>query len=121
MAEAVKSAVSKNGLTLVILNTVDRAKAVFEALKKTKGIAADLMLLHSRFRPAERAKLIEVLKEKSLSDAGRIIVATQVVEAGVDISARVLFTELAPWSSLVQRFGRCHRYGELAGGRHFLD
>jgi CRISPR-associated endonuclease/helicase Cas3 len=41
----------------------------------------------------------------------RIIVATQVVEAGVDISATTLVTELAPWSSLVQRFGRCARYG----------
>jgi CRISPR-associated endonuclease/helicase Cas3 len=41
----------------------------------------------------------------------RIIVATQVVEAGVDISAGCLITELAPWPSLVQRFGRCARYG----------
>ena len=41
----------------------------------------------------------------------RVIVATQVVEAGVDVSARTLVTELAPWSSLVQRFGRCARYG----------
>ena len=37
--------------------------------------------------------------------------ATQVVEAGVDISADALVTELAPWASLVQRFGRCARYG----------
>jgi CRISPR-associated endonuclease/helicase Cas3 len=28
-------------------------------------------------------------------------VATQVVEAGVDISARTLITELAPWPGLV--------------------
>ena len=33
------------------------------------------------------------------------------IEAGVDISAGCLITELAPWSSLVQRFGRCARYG----------
>ena len=38
-----------------------------------------------------------------------IIVSTQYVEAGVDLDARVLFTELAPWASLVQRFGRCGR------------
>jgi CRISPR-associated endonuclease/helicase Cas3 len=31
----------------------------------------------------------------------------------VDITSAVLFTELAPWSSLVQRFGRCNRRGEL--------
>ncbi|MCS6971084.1 MAG: CRISPR-associated endonuclease Cas3'', partial [Planctomycetes bacterium] len=45
------------------------------------------------------------------AEADRIIVATQVVEAGVDISAGSLVTDLAPWSSLVQRFGRAARYG----------
>ena len=44
---------------------------------------------------------------------GRIVVSTQVVEAGVDLSARTLITELAPWPSLVQRFGRCNRRGEF--------
>jgi CRISPR-associated endonuclease/helicase Cas3 len=34
----------------------------------------------------------------------------------VDISSRTLFTELAPWASLVQRFGRCNRHGEVAEG-----
>jgi CRISPR-associated endonuclease/helicase Cas3 len=43
---------------------------------------------------------------------GTIIISTQVVEAGVDVSAATLFTELAPWPSLVQRFGRCNRAGE---------
>ncbi len=42
--------------------------------------------------------------------AGRVVVATQIVEAGVDISASLLVTDLAPWPSLVQRFGRCARY-----------
>ena len=51
---------------------------------------------------------MELLDEKQ----DRIIVATQVVEAGVDISAHTLITELAPWPSLVQRFGRCNRRGE---------
>jgi CRISPR-associated endonuclease/helicase Cas3 len=40
-----------------------------------------------------------------------ICVATQVVEAGLDISASTLVTDIAPWPSLVQRFGRCNRYG----------
>ena len=45
--------------------------------------------------------------------------ATQAVEAGVDISARTLITELAPWSSMVQRFGRCNRTGEDERGEIF--
>jgi CRISPR-associated endonuclease/helicase Cas3 len=46
-------------------------------------------------------------------EGDRIVVAMQAVEAGVDVSARLLVTELAPWSSMVQRFGRCNRRGEF--------
>jgi len=98
-------------ITLVVCNTVERACRTFDAL--TKLHRGEVQLVHSRFRPAER----EAWRERFLSrlacqrGVDRIIVATQVVEAGVDISAGCLITELAPWPSLVQRFGRCARYG----------
>jgi CRISPR-associated endonuclease/helicase Cas3 len=100
-------------LTVVMINRVGRAQDIFVALQrqlKSEPSQPDLCLIHSRFRQAERKRLQQRLKEKP--DQGRIVVATQAIEAGVDISARTLFTELAPWSSLVQRFGRCNRYGE---------
>ncbi len=99
-------------ITLVVCNTVERACRTHAALQFA-GRTQDLELLHSRFRPAERAKWRgRFLKRSACSrDVDRIIVATQVIEAGVDISAGCLITELAPWPSLVQRFGRCARYG----------
>ena len=117
--------------TLVILNTVERAQGLYDALlaslapKPAKGrktplveAASDgetpqLLLVHSRFRSAERSLRNRQLRETPASASGRIIVATQAIEAGVDISARLLFTELAPYTSMVQRFGRCNRYGEF--------
>lgn len=120
------------GLTLVVVNTVRRACELFGQLgaqfastpggskKKTKhreeapasaSPAPRLVLLHSRFRPKDREA-----KVKELLDApppeGTICISTQVVEAGVDVSATTLYTELAPWASLVQRFGRCNRFGK---------
>ncbi len=99
-------------ITLVVCNTVDRACQSFEALRAA-GRTGGLELVHSRFRPAEREEWRERFLSRSACAPGvdRIIVATQVVEAGVDISAGCLITELAPWPSLVQRFGRCARYG----------
>ena len=47
------------------------------------------------------------------------LLATQVVEAGLDVSADLLLTEVAPMNSLIQRAGRCARWlrsGELRPG-----
>ena len=100
-------------LTLAVCNTVARAQEVYTALTTRRQVApgVEKILVHSRFRAADRDD-----KQRALTStpgpAGRIVVATQTVEAGVDISARVLVTELAPWASMVQRFGRCNRAGE---------
>jgi CRISPR-associated endonuclease/helicase Cas3 len=85
-------------ITLVVCNTVDRAIETYAALQNA-GRSEGLELVHGRFRPAERESWREQFLSRSAStaDADRIIVATQVVEAGVDISAGCLITELAPW------------------------
>jgi len=111
LAKEVIAAHHPGSLTLVICNRVSRAQELCKALGK--HTSEDLTLIHSRFRATERQALNRKLREEKLSG---ILVATQAIEAGVDISARTLFTELAPWSSLVQRFGRCNRYGECSEG-----
>lgn len=108
-----------SGPTLVVVNTVEQALKVHSALCKDKDLkrnATDIRLIHSRFRPAEKAvwRSEFLNREACAPGTNRIIIATQVVEAGVDISAGVLITELAPWASLVQRFGRCARWGGAA-------
>lgn len=104
---------ARGGLTLVVLNQVARARALYLALKADDDHGPPIGLLHSRFRAEDRARHAALLH----AEGDRIIVATQVVEAGVDVSASTLITELAPWSSLVQRFGRCNRYGEVDAAR----
>lgn len=99
-------------LTLVILNTVARAQQAYAALIE-QGVPNDRMILiHSRFRQRDRtAHLAGLPKPRAACDL--IVVTTQAIEAGVDLSAATLITELAPIASLVQRFGRVNRYGEL--------
>ncbi len=96
--------------TLAIVNTVDRARELFLQLRKANS-EAEIVLLHSRFRPPDRGRaLARALAEPR--PHGTIVVSTQVIEAGVDVSSATLFTEMAPWASLVQRFGRCNRRGD---------
>jgi len=104
--------------TLVIVNTVKQASELYMDVRRTVGRESSITvkLMHSRFRPADRESwLNEFLTKHTLkSDTNRILIATQIVEAGVDISASCLISELAPWPSLVQRFGRAARYGGVA-------
>ncbi|MBI3786294.1 MAG: CRISPR-associated helicase Cas3' [Deltaproteobacteria bacterium] len=97
--------------TLVILNTVKRAQEIYRALK-TLMPQCPVRLLHSRFLSHDRADVEAWARQsfKGGAQAEAILVATQVVEAGLDISADHLHTELAPANALVQRAGRCARY-----------
>ncbi|QGJ70640.1 DEAD/DEAH box helicase [Planctomycetales bacterium 10988] len=108
-------------LTLVVVNRVERAQEIFQALEKlTAKHETDpkLALIHSRFRPTDRKSQQAVLMSESHPEGGSIVVATQAIEAGVDVSATTMFVELALWPSLVQRFGRCNRKGECGTEGH---
>ncbi len=116
LADSILEEHAPGTLTLAILNTVERARTVYKVLSGRIAGRPDppeALLLHSRFRSPDREKKVHTLLS-NLPPAGRVVVSTQVVEAGIDISARTLFTELAPWASLVQRFGRCNRRGEYS-------
>ncbi|WP_430535277.1 CRISPR-associated helicase Cas3' [Listeria rocourtiae] len=99
-----------NNRILVICNTVRVAKALYEELA---GIYDDdeVRLLHSQFIKRDRsakedAILLDGNKE---SDRPCIWIATQVVEASLDIDFDLLFTELSDLNGLFQRMGRCYR------------
>lgn len=119
LASAVRVRVRPGANTILFVNTVARAQAVYEALQETAA-GPELLLIHSRFRAADRANRMERLGQNP-SPGGRIIVATQALEAGVDVTSAAMITEIAPWSSIVQRLGRCNRYGECgeAGAEAF--
>lgn len=79
-----------------------------------------VMLLHSRFeRPHRQVKEAFLRAECGPQEEEKgmqwqiprlIVVATQVVEVGLDITSQALHTELAPAASIIQRAGRCARY-----------
>lgn len=100
-------------LTLAVMNTVDAARKVYAALPPC---GADATLIHSRFRGRERTALAARIATDP-SSGGHIVVATQVVEAGLDLNAALLVTEAAPWPSVVQRAGRCNRTGRVPDAR----
>jgi CRISPR-associated endonuclease/helicase Cas3 len=105
--------------TLVVCNVVDRARKLFEALRNHPDRDdTQVLLLHSRFLPEDRQRIEGETQRWFGRDGDRkgrwILVATQVVEVGLDITCQTLHTELAPANAILQRAGRCARYeGEV--------
>lgn len=102
-------------LILAIVNTVERAQSIYKELANPgrTALKANKILIQSHFRETERNnKQNAVTANIDPNGPGLVAVATQAVEAGVDLSARTRITELAPWTAMVQHFGRCNRQGE---------
>jgi CRISPR-associated endonuclease/helicase Cas3 len=115
LAERITAGHRPGTRTLVVLNTVQRATAVFDEVVKLAP-ETNPVLLHSRFRPGERQQQTRRAVQEP-GNAGSVVVATQVLEAGVDLTSEMLITEVAPWSSVVQRAGRCNRDGLASHAR----
>jgi CRISPR-associated endonuclease/helicase Cas3 len=103
---------ARSSHTLVVCNTVSMAQKLFNDLQGKSPVKPQL--IHSRFfdtdrNSKEKAVTRDFGKENPAEEA--ILVATQVIEVGLDISADLLITEMAPIDALIQRAGRCARWG----------
>lgn len=103
---------------LVIVNTTKAAQSIHEQLRQ-KTCA-----LHLSARMCPRHVMLSLARAKRLRKQGRpvVLVATQIVEAGVDISFPVVYRAECGLDSFAQAAGRCNRNGELlpAKGQVFL-
>lgn len=95
--------INNNKSYLFIMNTINEAKNLFTILKEKYDY--EISFLSSHVTPFERLELIKKTREKNT----RILVTTQLVEAGVDIDFDVVYRDLAPLDSISQSAGRCNR------------
>ena len=106
--------VQDGGCLCVLLNEVDQAQTVYQALKQM-GFDGETLLFHARF-PAEWRQEIEAQcirwfgKDKSHRPKKAILVATQVVEQSLDVDFDAMMTAVAPIDLLLQRVGRVFRH-----------
>jgi CRISPR-associated endonuclease/helicase Cas3 len=99
--------------TVVFVNTVGMAQEVHRALAGALDPSTTpVRLVTSRFRPWDKAEKTEI-------EQPGVVVTTQTLEVGVDVTFDALVTELCPWPSLLQRLGRFNRHGECNGDKDF--
>ncbi|WP_131159768.1 CRISPR-associated helicase Cas3' [Aeropyrum pernix] len=104
---------ARNGKVLVVLNTVSRAVEIYkELVERVVGEGMRITLIHGRLSAGDRASAEDSL---GFDGEGHIVVATPLVEAGVDVNSTAVYTEVAPAENLVQRAGRACRRGRALG------
>ncbi|MDM7275198.1 MAG: CRISPR-associated helicase Cas3' [Thermoprotei archaeon] len=110
--EVVNSYCRDGKIILLIANTVDRA---VELYRKFKDKCGEVVLIHARLIEEERYKAYKKINE--IKEAGRgLIVASPVIEVGVEVDADVLVTEAAPLENIIQRAGRLCRSARKCKG-----
>ncbi|RLI80861.1 CRISPR-associated helicase/endonuclease Cas3 [Archaeoglobales archaeon] len=110
-ADTVLKEVEDRKKLVVVVNTVERAQKLYLDLREK--IDYPVLLLHSRYLEKDRIEKEKLLQEVfSKNSKGEcIFISTQVVEVGMDISSPVILSEAAPIDALIQRAGRCARWG----------
>lgn len=97
-----------------IVNLRCHAKQLAKTLSSCDGV----YLLSSDLCPAHRLKTVAEIKARQERKEPCRVVATQCIEAGVDLDFDVMYRSLAPMEAIVQAAGRCNRNGKLPhGGR----
>jgi len=109
--EVKKQAIGKS--CIIVCNKVARSIEVFKALQtQQKELAReedDFYYLSTNILPIQRLEIIENIKKAIDKNKNPILVATQVVEAGVDLDFKIGFRDLGPIDSIVQVAGRINR------------
>ncbi len=105
---------------MVVMNTVRSAQEVYRSLaEELKDFES--YFLSASLIPVHREKRIKEIKEKLNANEKVALVATQVVEAGVDLDFEVVIRDFAPLDSIIQAAGRCNRNSFVKqGGKVFL-
>jgi len=98
---------------LIVLNTIKMSKLVYECLDYLKEeYEFDIDLLNSTIIPSEKRKIIYKINQVADEDK-YILVSTQSIEAGVDVSFDFVVRDFATLDSVEQVQGRCNRSREL--------
>lgn len=114
ISEMLKKLLFDGGCVGIICDTVGHSQQMFLELSAELGNDYELILLHSRFLPKDRAlhekEVLERVGKKGIKRDKVIVIGTQVLEQSLDIDFDVIFTDKCPIDLFFQRLGRLHRH-----------
>jgi CRISPR-associated endonuclease/helicase Cas3 len=100
----------KNKTVLIIKNKVKDSVDLFDEIKNNLAFNDfEILLYNSRFKKIDKQRKEQEIYDHLALNKPFVLIATQIVEVSLDIDFDVLFTDIAPIDSLIQRFGRVNR------------
>ena len=97
---------------LIVLNTIKTSRLIFDLLSEYDN-EFDIDLLNSSILPSVKQNIIYKLNNMDKNNRNYILVSTQSIEAGVDVSFDFIVRDFAILDSIEQIRGRCNRNREL--------
>ena len=110
LANLVLEKAEKAGNALVVMNTIESARHLYDAIS-SRDTDFRLYELTTNLCPVHRKALLEEISDK-LANTPIIVVSTSLIEAGVDFDFHCVLRALAGIDSIFQAAGRCNRHGE---------
>lgn len=110
--EVLVARMGKNEQGLAIVNTRRHAAALFDALKDHNG-AEGCVHLSAAMTPDHRSQKLAEIRQRLEERQPCRVVATQLIEAGVDVDFPEVWRALAGLDAIAQAAGRCNREGRL--------
>jgi len=114
----IKNCINLDKVNLIVVNSPYTAVRVYDEI--TALGEAQTFLLHGNMKKTHRKQVLEEVRKVFKNKNPSVIITTQVIEAGVDISSNILITEVSVAQSLLQRMGRVARYDENSADIYIL-
>lgn len=105
------SRLASHDQALCVVNSRKQAKHLYDLVSTVCGEAGGVFHLSTLMHPVHRERVLEEIRRRLKESEPCRVIATSLIEAGVDVDFPVVYRALAGVDSVVQCAGRCNREG----------
>ncbi|WP_303236086.1 CRISPR-associated helicase Cas3' [Methanosphaera cuniculi] len=100
---------------MIVLNTIGSSQEIYKHIQENlEDTNTNLYYLSTNITPKQRQQTIEKIKKPT--NKRKIIITTQLIEAGVDINVDIIYRDFTTIDSIIQTAGRCNRNNKKTKG-----